>query len=114
MENSNDVIINIPTDIVNYISDMTIAGMVEQEVRAIRRHLMFLRPSRYYMTRAGIHQVRNQFVTSAELPPTGFVERDQPIWYFRMTDRDPLLPIFNEYVRQLSPVLASQAVVKHE
>ena len=88
-----------PTDLVNLIVNMTLGGMVEQEVKLIRDRLS-LRSSKYYLTRAGVH-----LLTSERTRLDGYFMADEPVWRFRMSDTDPLLPIFNEYVRQLSPYL---------
>lgn len=81
---------NIPREIEDYIIDMTIGGQIEKEVDLIQHRISSLPRTRYHLTRAGIEMAG----------------RDEPVWHFKMSDTDPLLPIFNEYVRQLSPLLA--------
>lgn len=82
----------IPLEIENMIIDFTINPHVEQEVRDIKTHLSSLPKARYYLRTTGIFEQNDE----------------EPVWKFRLRDnKDHLLPIFNEYVRQLSPVLVN-------
>jgi hypothetical protein len=86
--------ISIPHEIEQHIIGLTIGGVIEREVRLIRNILVeYPSDQKYFMTRAGIHLCSQARVI-------------EPIYHFRLNDSDPLLPVFNEYVRQLSPLLA--------
>lgn len=87
----------IPLEIENMVINLTIGGHIEQEVRDIETHLSSLPETRYYLRTTGIFK----------LCPPNEVREEEPVWTFTLRDTDHLLPIFNEYVRQLSPVLAN-------